>query len=74
MANTTLYLKQVTVADLAKYLRTIPNQNLPVSVVATAEGFNGYAETITGDIGYIEHDDKSVEIHVSGEFPDGSLE
>lgn len=58
--------KELTVAALSAYLKTIPNQNLPVTVVASAD----LKSAIFGDISYIEECGNEIQLHVHGSFTD----
>lgn len=46
--------KPMTVAELSAYLRTIPNQNLPVKITG-----------VNGTVSYADYDDAACELHMS---------
>lgn len=55
--------KVMTVGELAAFLRTVPNQNLPVNAIMTSDVED---VCITGNISYVEYDSRSLDLHLAG--------
>lgn len=54
--------KPMTVHELIKFLQTVPNQNMPIQIVATAD----LMSVVTGDVAYVEAGKRAVELHCHG--------